>query len=46
MDDPPPGYIAEPEKVSIFPGSAEALARLMPRYLLVMVTNQAGIGRG
>jgi len=47
VDDPPPGYIAEPEKVSIFPGSAEALARAHALgYLLVMVTNQAGIGRG
>jgi len=47
VDDPPPGYIAEPGKVSIFPGSAEALARVRGLgYLLVMVTNQAGIGRG
>jgi D-glycero-D-manno-heptose 1,7-bisphosphate phosphatase len=47
VDDPPPGYIADPGKVSIFPGSAEALARARELgYLLVMVTNQAGIGRG
>jgi D-glycero-D-manno-heptose 1,7-bisphosphate phosphatase len=47
VDDPPPGYIAEAEKVSIFPGSAEALARVGGLgYLIVMVTNQAGIGRG
>lgn len=47
VDDPPPGYIAEPEKVSIFPGSADALARAHALgYLRVMVTNQAGIGRG
>lgn len=47
VDDPPPGYIAEPDKVSIFPGSAEALAQAHALgYLLVMVTNQAGIGRG
>ena len=47
VDDPPPGYIADPGKVSIFPGSAEALARVHGLgYLLVMVTNQAGIGRG
>lgn len=47
VDDPPPGYIADPAKVSVFPGSAEALARLGGLgYLVVMVTNQAGIGRG
>ena len=47
VDDPPPGYIADPGKVSIFPGSADALARVRELgYLLVMVTNQAGIGRG
>ena len=47
VDDPPPGYIAEPGKVSVFPGSVEALARAQGLgYLVVMVTNQAGIGRG
>jgi histidinol-phosphate phosphatase family protein len=47
VDDPPPGYIADPEKVAILPGSAPALARARDLgYLLVMVTNQAGISRG
>ncbi len=41
------GYLADPEGISFFPGVPEALKRLQDRgYLLVVITNQSGIGRG
>ena len=41
------GYCAEPARVRVFPGVAEALQRLRDAgYLLILVTNQSGIGRG
>jgi D-glycero-D-manno-heptose 1,7-bisphosphate phosphatase len=40
-------YCSEPEKVSVFPGVREALARLKTAgFKNIIVTNQAGIGRG
>lgn len=40
-------YCADPAKVKIFPGVPEALQRLAERgYLLIVISNQAGIGRG
>lgn len=40
-------YLSDPEKIAIFPGAGAALRRLMDaRFLLFIVTNQSGIGRG
>jgi len=40
-------YLSRPEDVQVFPGAGGALRRLMDAgLLLVMVTNQSGIGRG
>lgn len=45
IDDP--GYLGDPAQVRVVPGGAEAIARLNRAGLLVvMVTNQSGIGRG
>jgi D-glycero-D-manno-heptose 1,7-bisphosphate phosphatase len=40
-------YLKRPEDVSVFPGAAKAMRRLMDAgFLLVMVSNQSGVGRG
>jgi len=40
-------YCADPKQVEIFPGVPEALVRLKQAgYKLVVISNQAGIGRG
>ena len=40
-------YLHRPEEVVIFPGAGEALKRLQNAgFLLIIVTNQSGIGRG
>jgi D-glycero-D-manno-heptose 1,7-bisphosphate phosphatase len=40
-------YLCRPEDVELFPGAGAALKRLVDAgFMLVMVTNQSGIGRG
>ncbi len=40
-------YLSDPEKVELLPGAPEALARLRQSgYLLFLLTNQSGVGRG
>ncbi len=47
VDDPPPGFLHEPGKVRLLPGSAAAIRRLNEAgWLVVVATNQSGIGRG
>jgi len=42
-----PGFLHEPGKVKLLPGAADAIKRLNEHgYLVVIVTNQSGIGRG
>lgn len=42
-----PGYIHEPEKVKLLPGVGEGLKLLKENgFLLIVVSNQSGIGRG
>lgn len=47
VPDPPPGYLKNPDTVTLFPGVARAIARVnrAGRPVLV-ITNQAGIARG
>ena len=45
--NPDPGYINDPKMFTIFPWVAEELARLKKAgFLLIIVSNQSGIGRG
>lgn len=40
-------YLSRPEDVVFFPGAADALRRLVEAgFVLIIVTNQSGIGRG
>lgn len=40
-------YLHKPEEVEYFPGALEAMKRLQDAgFVLVMVTNQSGVGRG
>jgi D-glycero-D-manno-heptose 1,7-bisphosphate phosphatase len=41
------GYCADPAQVRIYPSAREALAKMKAAgFLLILVTNQSGIGRG
>ena len=41
------GYLSDPRSVRFLPGAPEALARFQKAgYLLVIISNQSGIGRG
>lgn len=45
IDDP--GYISEPEQVTLLPGAVEAVLQFKRMgYLVIIVTNQSGIARG
>jgi len=45
--NPDPGYISNPDDFTLYPEVPELLARLKQAgYLLVLVTNQSGVGRG
>lgn len=45
--NPDPGYIKSPDQFELFPGVAQALARLkLAGARLILVTNQSGIARG
>lgn len=40
-------YLKRPEEVSVFPGAGKALRRLADAgFLLILVSNQSGVGRG
>jgi D-glycero-D-manno-heptose 1,7-bisphosphate phosphatase len=40
-------YLKRPDDVSVFPGAAQAMRRMMDGgFVLVMVSNQSGVGRG
>lgn len=41
------GYASAPDQMDLLPGAAEAVAEFRRRgYLVVLITNQSGIGRG
>jgi D-glycero-D-manno-heptose 1,7-bisphosphate phosphatase len=40
-------FLSDPDEVELLPGAAEAIARLnKERWLVIVVTNQSGVGRG
>lgn len=42
-----PGYLRDPEQVTLLPDAAATLVTLAQRgYLLIVVSNQSGVGRG
>lgn len=43
-----PGYLGDPSKVILFPGTAKALAELKSKinFKLIVISNQSGVARG
>ncbi|MCM2276995.1 MAG: UDP-glucose 4-epimerase GalE [Oligoflexia bacterium] len=42
-----PGYLSHPDQLELLPGAGEALSALKKAgYLLIVVSNQSGVGRG
>lgn len=42
-----PGYLGDPDKVKLFPNTAEALLKLKQKsFKLIVISNQSGIARG
>jgi histidinol-phosphate phosphatase family protein len=47
LDDPPPGYLRDPDRIRLLPGAGAAIRQWGDAgYAIVVVTNQAGIARG
>ncbi|NNG15312.1 MAG: HAD-IIIA family hydrolase, partial [Gemmatimonadales bacterium] len=47
IEDPPPGFLSDPDLVHPLPGAVDAIAQLDRSGLLpIIVTNQSGIARG
>ena len=41
------GYVGDPDKVELLPGTAEAIRKMnQAGYLVIVVSNQSGVGRG
>lgn len=42
-----PGYLSDPEQLELYPGAGQAVARFnRAGYLVIIISNQSGIGRG
>jgi D-glycero-D-manno-heptose 1,7-bisphosphate phosphatase len=47
IEDPPPGYLHQPESVRLLPGAGGAIQRLnQAGWPVVVISNQSGIARG
>jgi D-glycero-D-manno-heptose 1,7-bisphosphate phosphatase len=47
IEDPPPGYLHQPEAVRLLPSAARAIQRLnQAGWPVVVISNQSGIARG
>jgi D,D-heptose 1,7-bisphosphate phosphatase len=47
IEDPPPGYLGDPDQVKLLPNVGEVLFRLKNKFnfLLIVISNQSGIAR-
>lgn len=42
-----PGYLSQPDQMRLIPGAAKAIRRARDKgYLIAVITNQSGVGRG